>query len=547
MRKKPTSIDGFVPRRHTRSVGTAFEPKNATGRSASWRPVEGGRTLQSNEASQDTMSARPISRRDIDESLSGITDEQPTPKKRRFFGRRRTKKPLTTRRKVVKRLVLILIVIALAIAAFVGIKAFIASNAIFKGNLFGIFLNKPLKMDANGRTNVLVYGTSGTAADTDKPAYEQHPGAQLTDTIMVLSVDQNKKNAYMVSLPRDLYVDYGAACNSGYQGKINELYNCYSDAGSNDKAGAKALEKKVTEVTGLTIQYYAHINWAVVTESIDAVGGITVNVQGNGGCTVYGLPEYSVYDVNMNFRYTPGKHHMSGAEALKFSRARGSAGGCGLNRGDYDRQANQQKVLKALREKAASAGTLTNIGKVTALIDALGNNLRTDFATSEIRTLMSLGQAIPSDKIISIDLVSAENDLIVGEMLNGASIQVPQAGMYEYSEIKAYIHKKITANAITRENAHVAIFNATQTNGYAQTQADTLTQQGFTITAVQNAPSGSYDSVVIYQLTDGHPATKKKLAAMYSAQVQSGQPPFSVSSDTDFVVILGVVSSPNSQ
>jgi LCP family protein required for cell wall assembly len=361
---------------------------------------------------------------------------------------------------------------------------------------------------------------------------------------MVLSVDQNKKNAYMVSLPRDLYVDYGAACNSGYQGKINELYNCYSDGGTNDKAGAKALEKKVAEVTGLTIQYYAHINWAVVTEAIDAVGGVDVNVQGNGGCAVYGLPEGSVYDVNMKIRYTPGKHHMNGAEALKFSRARGSDGGCGLNRGDYDRQANQQKVLKALRQKAVSAGTLTNIGKVTSLIDAMGDNLRTNFATSEIRTLMALGQDIPNDKLISIDLAGAEENLIAGEMLNGASIQVPRAGMYNYSEIKTYIHKKITANAITREGAHVAVFNATQVQGYAQQQADELTAKGFTITAVQNAPAGKYDSVVIYQTAgDGMSATKAKLASLYGANVKKATPPFTVSSDTDFVVIFGVVSS----
>ena len=541
MRKQPKAIDGFVPRNSGRKVGD----------SASNRQLgQPKRRVQIGDSTGQAWTGnlpapRSVTRQEVDDSLKDIDDEVIDKPKRRLFGRRRNKPPVSRRRKIIKRIILAIVIIALLVAAFLGIKAFIAGTSIFKGNIFDIFQNKPLKMDANGRTNILVYGTSGTYADTKKPEYLQHPGAQLTDTIMLLSIDQNDKNAYMVSLPRDLYVDYGQACNAGYQGKINELYNCYSNGGKDDEAGAKALEKKVAEVTGLSIQYYAHINWAVVVDAVNAVGGVDVDVKGDGEC--YAPYTGGVVDANMKIAYKGGVHHMNGTQALKFSRARGElAPTCGLDRGDYDRQANQQKVLKSLQSKAVSAGTLTNIGKVTSLIDAMGKNLRTDFQTSEIQTLMRLGKDIPSDKIKPISLVSDGKELIGGEMLNGSSIQVPTAGMYDYSEIKAYIHKKIFAGAVSNEKAHVALFNGSGVEGYAGTQKSKLEEEGFTIASTDNAPSGSYESVEIYDLSGGKkPKTKSKLQEIYGVMAKTSKSPITVPSDTDFVVIYGSSSSAN--
>jgi polyisoprenyl-teichoic acid--peptidoglycan teichoic acid transferase len=237
---------------------------------------------------------------------------------------------------------------------------------------------------------------------------------------------------------------------------------------------------------------------------------------------------------------------MDGDQALRFSRARGSAGGCGLDRGDFDRQMNQQKVLKALQQKATSADTLMNIGKVTSLMDALGQNLRTNFEISEIRTLLSLGGDISSDKIISIDLVSDENQLIVSGNIAGAgSIQVPRAGTFEYSEIKAFVQKKLNANEITKEDAHVALFNASGIEGYATRQSERLEKQGFNISAIGNAPTGTFEKIEIYDITKKKSATKKKLEAIYGVKVKTSKSPISVTNDTDFVIIFAKGSSAN--
>lgn len=534
MRKNPAAIDGFVPRNNRRTLGSASDPRAKKIGEAHPEATIGASTEQVHTASQYDPRHR-VSRREVDESLKDIDDEQQLepPRRRGLFRRRRNKPPKSRRRKIIGWIVKLLILLLLMGGAWLAYNFINNTSQVLKGNIFDIFQNKPLKMDKNGRTNILVFGTSGSVED------QRHDGANLTDTLMVLSIDQNKKNAYMISLPRDLYVEYGAACNAGYQGKINEVYYCFSNGGENGEAGARGLQKKVAQVTGLSMQYYAHVNWAVVVGAVNAIGGVDVEVKGNGICSGYGLPDGSIYDVNMNFRYKPGVHHMNGEQALKFSRARGSAGGCGLDRGDFDRQANQQKVLKAMQKKAVSAETLTNVGKVTSLMDALGENLRTDFATSEIQTLMALGRDIPTDKVESIDLADKEESLIGGDMLNGASVQVPTAGTFDYSQIKRFINKKINANEISKEGAHVALFNGGSVEGYASAQAGNLEARGFTITATENVPSGTYEGVTIYDLTNKKPATKKKLASLYGVKVKKGDGPFVVSGDTDFVVIFG--------
>lgn len=547
MRKPTNSIDGFVLRPGRRDLGRA-EESTIVGTGESSRPLisDSNRTVYSTgeKVQPKGEPQRRISRVDVDESLKTIDDEVKQPhRKRRIFAARKTKGVHPSRRKWIKRIIILIILILVGIAAYVGIRGFIASSSIFKGNLFGVFTSKPLKMDANGRTNILVFGTSGSIDD------QRHEGANLTDTLMVLSVDQNKKNAYMVSLPRDLYIKYDQTCSAGERGKINGMYICYTEDDENEENAAAALDTKVSEVTGLDIQYYAHINWAVVVGSVNAVGGVDVDVKGNGSCRFLGMPDGSVVDANMKIKYTPGVHTMDGLAALTFSRARGEAApNCGLDQGDFDRQANQQKVLKALQQKALSAGTLTNLGKVTSLIDTLGQNLRTNFDTSEIQTLMSLGKDIPSDKITSISLVDQDDPQIVtGSAAIGAgSIQVPAEGTFDYSGIHDYINKQLNANDVTREDAHIAVYNGSGTVGYAQRRSDALEKLGFKITDVGNAPEGSYSDIEIFDLTGKKPATKAKLESIYgvSAKPASGSP-MNVSVDTDFVIIYGKALTDN--
>jgi len=464
-------------------------------------------------------------------------------------GRRRRKgAPKSKARRIIKWTVIALIVILLSIGGWILYKAMNAGGNIFKGGLLGLVQNQPLKEDANGRSNILILGTS-----EDDPG---HQAGWLTDSMMVLSIDQKNKNAYMFSIPRDLEVKYGQACTSGYAGKINVYYSCVGGGTTDPNATRDALTKTAqfvgSEVVGLDIQYGVNVNYTVMRDLVNAVGGsITVNIEGDGP-TPAGIPAGSVMDSNFDWKcgstrakrlancaprghfidYGPGPVALDAEHALYLAQARGdSSPTWGLARSNFDREKNQQKIVTAIRDKAMSAGVLTNFGKVTGLIDSLGNNLRTTFESSEVRTLTSLAKDIKSDDIHTISFIDGDNAVLDGNAQ-------PSAGKYQFGQLQAFIQKKLSKNPVVREEAKVVVLNGSDTAGIAQSEADKLAAQGFTISAIDNA-GASYDKTSVYQVGGGMSGTKAKLESIYGVKVKTSAPPVSVAEGTNFVVILG--------
>lgn len=529
--RKP-SIDGFIPRNNNPHVdglhGSVGRGEKTPEALKSVRELHTADVQQPNHAQPKVG----VSKSEIDDSLRQI-DEPELDKRGRAV--KPSQKAKTPRRKIIKRVIIVLFILMIAVGGFVGVKAILAGNKAFRGNFFDFLQKAPLKQDANGRTNILVFGT----AEDDEGG--THPGGNLTDSIMVVSLDQTKKNAYMISLPRDLWVKYAQTCTVGNEGKLNAAYLCASDDGQDEPAGAKGLMDKTGEILGLDVQYYAHINFTVVSEAVDAVGGVDVKIESEDPRGIYD-PNFD-WKCNHTCRMVDYKNgevaHLDGVHALALARARNAEGGYGLPNGNFDREKNQQKILRALQEKAISAGTLTNIGKVTGLIDALGNNLRTNFETKEIRTLVELGQEVKGDKLKSISLVDEEDPMVTTANVYGQSSVVPVDGTYDYTGIISYIRKNLNASPITREAAKIVVMNGSGTAGLAQEEADALEQKGFTITQVDNAPTSDYASTVIYQLGDSNTATKDALQKAYGVQITPGNPPVYVAGDTDFVVIVG--------
>lgn len=541
MRKDTSSsIDGFVPRRGP-SVGGArtqelgrpvFEKRATIGRAS--RPIT---STQMPEESSNTRRSTRLNQSDITDSLSKIADEEvKQPKKRRWpFGRKRTATPVGSRKKLIKRIAVLLLILLISVGGYMAYKVLWAGGSVFQGNLLGVFQSQPLKMDSNGRTNIVVFGTS-----EDNPGHE---GALLTDSIMLVSADQNKNNAYLLSIPRDLWVDYDQGCNSGFAGRINEVYSCFSGEGSDEEAGATALMKKVGEITGLETQYYVHMNYSVLKDSVDAVGGVSVEIDSDDPRGIFDDNFDWMCNYQCNYvKYDNGPTGlMDGDHALALARARGASGNTyGLAGANFDREKYQRKILIALKERAASAGTLTNVGKVTGLIDAMGNNLRTNFDTAEVRTLMSLGTNTQSEQIKSLVLNDQDQPLVTGANVNGASVLLPTAGQGNFTEIQAYVAKNLSNDPLIREGANIVVMNGTDTIGLAQTEADALTEAGYMVSSITNAPTTDYETTVIYRTTkEGVNGTAKKLAKRYGVSITKEAPDFTVAAGVDFVVIVG--------
>lgn len=537
MKNNKPSIDGFIPRRPGSQLGDLHTMKNPDKAVA---PID--RSLHTGDNATTPIVGvarenRSIGRSDIDESLREIDDLEPQKGKRDKNGRRRKKdrmkRPRRRSVRIIKWILIVLVAIGVLVAGYLLLRTILASNNIFKGSIFDIIQSQPLKEDEYGRSNFVIFGT----AEDD----EGHGGANLTDSIMVVSLDQDKKDIYMLSLPRDLWVEYEETCTVGNQGKLNAAYFCASNDGEDEAAGAAALQAQAKTITGLDIQYYVHLNFTAVIQAVDAVGGIDVKIETSDPRGILDRNfdwkcNYTCYYVN----YEQGEvAHLDGEHALALARARNANGGYGLPGGNFDREKNQQLIIKALREKALSAGTLTNVGAVTGLIDALGNNLRTNIETKEIRTLMDIGQSVSNDKIFSLSLVEEDMQLVTTGMYNAQSVVRPVAGLLDYSAIQQYVIKTMTAEPFVKEEPHVSVFNGSGTSGVAQIEADKLAAMGFLVDSVENAPEGTYDRIEIYQIDAEKKETATKLKELYGVSLKTTPPPVSVVGETDFLIIVG--------
>ena len=173
----------------------------------------------------------------------------------------------------------------------------------------------------------------------------------------------------------------------------------------------------------------------------------------------------------------------------------------------------------------------------------MGDNLRTNFDTSEVNTLVKLGRTIPSEKIKSISLIETEPALLTtATATTGASIVRPVAGIFDYTQIARYLGKTLSSDAASQEGAKIAVYNGTGAAGLAQYTADALEEKGLGVTTIDNAPDGKYAAYEIYDLTksDKMPATKKKLEKIYGVSVRTSAAPVAAE-DADFVVIVGRV------
>lgn len=435
------------------------------------------------------------------------------------------------KRHYVKWTILAIVAVLIIMGGFLAFRFLSAGGKIFQGNILDAFTSKAkLAEDENGRTNILIFGTSGYTMSED--AWD---GAFLTDSIMVLSVDQDKHDAYMMSLPRDLYVKRPCKALGTSAGKLNESYYCgYTDNKKSPEAGAKELQKKAGEILGLDIQYYIHADWTALIKTVDAVGGVDV--------TIDSKDPRGIYDVATKVRYPNGEVHLDGERALALARSRNSHGGYGLASGNFDREMYQQKILAALRTKALSVGTLANPVAVNSLIDALGDNLQTSFKSSEIQTLLDLASNLKTESIISLPMTGRTDgpDLMAIDTVNAMSVVVPTAGTYDYSEIHEYVSDNLTSDPVKREKAVIDVLNGSGVYGLAQEKATDLEDAGYKVAAITNAPESSDKAVTIYQLNEDKSATAKALADKYSVKVKEGQlSGYTAKKDVDFVIVFG--------
>jgi polyisoprenyl-teichoic acid--peptidoglycan teichoic acid transferase len=521
------NIDGFVLRRRPQqSLGGVAEPSHVSSRG----PAATGGTLSATAprlaASGGDSTTSTFRRSDIDESLRAIDESTPPkrPKKRQFG-------------KIVKRLAIVVVLIGLSAGVYTLVNIVLRTSQVFHGNILNVFENKPLKTDENGLTNILLFGTS----EDDPSHIAEQSGTQLTDSIMIVSVDQKAKTAAMVSIPRDLWVKYGTACSAGYEGKINAAYQCGLGNSENVDAGAAKLGEMISNTIGVQPQYYAKVGYKALKDSVDAVGGITVKIDSDD--------PRGVYDPNFDWqcahrchlvKWPNGDQQLDGEHALALARSRNAAGGYGLGGGNFDREQYQQKIIVAIKDKATTSGTLANPVTINKLIDTIGTNVKTSFDASEIRTMTGLLKDIDVANIRQVSLIDEAKPMVTTGNVGGQSVVRPVAGLYSYGQMTAFVLAALSGDTSATEQAAIEVLNASGVVGAASQKVTELTASGLTATAGDATTQATLKQLQWYDLSANKmPGTKKKLSKTLGMPSAGTVLPDGVQSDADFVILLG--------
>jgi len=433
-----------------------------------------------------------------------------------------------------KRTVLVFTVLVLIMIGWVGGKFIYNAHKLFGGNVFGILKTTKLKGEDTGRVNILLAGNSA-----DDPG---HDGANLTDSIMIISIDTVHNTAFMMSIPRDLYVQLPNG--DGHQ-KINAAYVAgqsehFSQPGY-PSGGMGELEYVVSQDLGIPIDYYALVDYSALKDTVNALGGVSVNINSTDPRGLYD-PSIDYATHGPLVKLTNGTHTLNGEQALDLARARGDAyGSYGFAASDFERTANQRLLIVAIKNKAETLGVLSNPAKLSNLFDAIGNNIKTDISISEVHRMYDLVKNINGGNLKSIGLNSAngKNLLMSYTTPNGQSALVPAAGVDDFSDIQTFINQITSSNPVVQEGAKVVVLNGTNVNGLATTYKTKLTEQNITVTSISDAGTTNQAKTLIIDNSNGKmPATKAELVKLFGNNVTT-QNPYTGVYNGDFIVVLG--------
>lgn len=304
-------------------------------------------------------------------------------------------------------------------------------------------------------TNILLLG-SDTEIGTENTR---------TDTMIIVSINEDGPTASMISLPRDLFVYI--------PGKIMNRLNTALSLG-----GVDLLKQTILYNFGIPIHYYARVDFQGFETAVDAIGGVDLAVS----CRLQDWrlisPELNPQDEDnwAQFALEPGVHHMDGDTALWFARSR-------LSTNDFDRGRRQQQLLRALLNQGVDLGMLSEF---PSLWNAYKDNVETDMDIGRMLQLATLAPTIRQNGVQHLYLVRG---IVPWETPGGAQVQIPVwEGENNLEETFSRLFRVPALNRANRRPVTVEIINATGNPDMALLAADNLAWYGFVPIIGEAAP-----------------------------------------------------------
>lgn len=388
-----------------------------------------------------------------------------------------------------------------------------------------------LKGESEGRTNFLILGKGGGT----------HPGAQLTDTIMVLNYRYQDKKVAFLSIPRDLLVPIAEG------GGMNKINYAYSHGIETKKGGAEVAQETISNILDQPIHYYLVVDFVGFKKLVDALGGVEVVVDKPINDPYYPRERFKGDQYIKSESYEPfylaaGSQKLDGETALKYARSRETTS-------DFDRALRQQKLLLAIKDKALSVGVLANPAKLVGVLKILGDHLRTNLSSDELKLVMKLIKEVEKDKIVNVVLDNTPQGLLQATGGEQGYFLRPKTGNFKQIqqladnifEKETLAQKDSTSSGPTLKRVSsktlVELQNATGTPGVARQLSIDLKKSGYTIYALSTSKT-EYNKTTIYDYSGGlHQESLDELRSFLGKpQVIRQTDP---NSSVDFKIILG--------
>ncbi|WP_106320988.1 LCP family protein [Actinoplanes italicus] len=241
------------------------------------------------------------------------------------------------------------------------------------------------KEEIKGPLTLLLVGIDPRKAETPP----------LSDSILIAHIPADMSTAYLFSMPRDLYVDIPADSKSGvraHRGKINSAMALGSQVnGKIDVTnGFKVLSKTVRNYTGIEqFDAAAIINFGGFKDMVEALGGVSMVIDMDvksehltpegkqrprkSSCPVTSKCDHPYTGPQAYYKKSSKPVRLQPWQALDYVRQRYPNAGVPMS--DYDRQRHQQQFIKAMAKEALTKGVITDVGKMTKILDAAGKSL----------------------------------------------------------------------------------------------------------------------------------------------------------------------------
>ncbi len=262
----------------------------------------------------------------------------------------------------------------------------------------------------DGRVNILILGKGGVG----------HAGGDLTDTMLLASISLGERSANLISIPRDIWIPEIRA-------KINSAYY-WGKEKSEFGGGMPFAKKNVENIVGLPINYALVLDFSSFKGIIDALGGVKIDVANSFTDSLYPIEgreeDTCGGDKELKCRYETvhfekGVSYMDGATALKYVRSRN---GDNNENTDIAREARQQKIISAIKNKILSKDMLLNPFKLYRVWKVVRSSVETDI---DFSSMIILGK----------EMLAIDGNIRFSTIPDGILISPPKSQKYDYQYV----------------------------------------------------------------------------------------------------------------